>query len=382
MSADNVLPGRNHPVKRGLVSIMMPAFNAGNYIQQAIDSVLSQSYDQWELIVVDDGSADHTAEIASDYSDTRILVVRQENYGEASARNKALEFMRGEFIAFLDADDIYLPRHLEHATYFLNAHTDFQGVYSDGFYINEEGNTLQPLSKRRRGFLQGDIFEELVRASNVFGPPVCVVLRSGILWAHNLHFDPEIVIGPDWDFFTRFAEYGTFGFIKDKTCHYRLHSSSITNKMPNRNRALELAKCRMKAIKLHRFKECSPEVKSTVFYDLLVDQLCGLPDLQDQIISWSEWQDLNPKLRARLLRLMASRAIKDNRDSGHINQWLARSREIAPSDYRAGFLQYLYRLSPSLCRLLIQIRTIRHVDPYSRGPFDDLSQDYLKYRMA
>lgn len=382
MSTDIILPGKNHPVERGLVSIMMPAFNAGDYIQQAIDSLLSQSYDKWELIVVDDGSADQTAVIASDYSDARILVVRQDNHGEASARNKALEFMRGEFIAFLDADDIYLPRHLEHATSFLNAHTDFQGVYSDGFYIDEGGNTLQPLSKRRRGFLQGDIFEELVRASNVFGPPVCVVLRSGILWTHNLLFDPGIVIGPDWDFFTRFAEYGKFGFIKDKTCHYRIHSSSITNKMPNRNRALELAKCRMKAIKLQRFKECSTEVRSAVFYDLLVDQLCGLPDLQEQITSWSEWQDLNPKHRARLLRLMASRAIKDRRDSDNINQWLARSREIAPYDYHAGLLQVLYGLSPALCRLLIQIRTSRHVDPYNRGPFDDLSQDYLKYRIA
>src|SRR5512145_295142 len=92
---------------------MMPAYNAEVYIRQSIDSVLAQTYPNWELVIVDDGSTDRTGEIASEYGDPRIRVFRQENGGEAAARNTALKNIQGEFLAFLDADDLYLPDHLE-----------------------------------------------------------------------------------------------------------------------------------------------------------------------------------------------------------------------------------------------------------------------------
>jgi glycosyltransferase involved in cell wall biosynthesis len=92
---------------------MMPAYNAGTYIRQAIQSVLDQSYTNWELVIIDDGSTDQTNAIVSGYIDSRIKVVRQENRGEATARNNALRNIQGEYLACLDSDDIYLPQHLE-----------------------------------------------------------------------------------------------------------------------------------------------------------------------------------------------------------------------------------------------------------------------------
>ncbi len=96
----------------GLVSVMMPAYNAERYIRPAMESLLAQTYSRWELIVVNDGSKDATAAIARSFDDPRIRVIDQPNGGEASARNTALRTMRGEFVAFLDADDAYLPEHL------------------------------------------------------------------------------------------------------------------------------------------------------------------------------------------------------------------------------------------------------------------------------
>jgi len=96
-------------IRHNLVSVMMPAFNAEAYIDLAIDSLIRQSYEDWELIVIDDGSADATPEIVRGYADPRIRMYGQRNGGEANARNTALHHLHGEYVAFLDADDIFLP---------------------------------------------------------------------------------------------------------------------------------------------------------------------------------------------------------------------------------------------------------------------------------
>ena len=88
----------------------MPVYNGELFIEQALDSLLAQSFQDWELIIVDDGSTDSTPFILNRYAvDPRIRVIRQNNAGEAGARNTGLDNMKGEYMAFLDADDIYLP---------------------------------------------------------------------------------------------------------------------------------------------------------------------------------------------------------------------------------------------------------------------------------
>jgi glycosyltransferase involved in cell wall biosynthesis len=196
----------------------MPAYNAEAYIGQAIESVLAQSYQRWELVVVDDGSIDGTGRIASRYGDSRIRLIRQDNQGEAAARNTALSNIQGEYLAFLDADDLYLPHHLDTTVGYLQAQSKAEGVYTDGYYIDQMGSQLQTLSSRRRGPFEGNLFEEVLYGSDVFGPPTCVVLRNQLIESHGLKFDEEIVIGPDWDFFAKYAELGDFGYIEQKTC--------------------------------------------------------------------------------------------------------------------------------------------------------------------
>ncbi len=102
-------------MKTGLVSIITPCYNGEKYIKETIDSVLAQSYKNWEMIIVDDGSKDHSAEIVQEYEkkDSRIQLVQQENAGSAAARNNGIRRAEGQYIALLDADDVWLPDFLE-----------------------------------------------------------------------------------------------------------------------------------------------------------------------------------------------------------------------------------------------------------------------------
>lgn len=102
-------------MKPGLVSIITPCYNGAKYIGETIDSVISQTYPDWEMIIVDDGSKDNSAQIVREYAekDSRITLVQQENAGSAAARNNGIRRAEGQYIALLDADDLWHPDFLE-----------------------------------------------------------------------------------------------------------------------------------------------------------------------------------------------------------------------------------------------------------------------------
>jgi Glycosyl transferase family 2 len=356
----------------GLVSVMMPAYNAASYIAEAIDSVLAQVYEDWELLVVDDGSTDGTADIVARFGDRRIRLIRKANGGEASARNLALDHARGEFLAYLDADDVYLPEHLALTVGYLHAHPDRDAVYTDGFHIDTEGRRLVSLQQRRRGPFEGAIFEEVVRASDVFGPPLCVVLRRGLVVAHELRYDCRIVIGPDWDFFVRVAQLATFGWIPDRTGLYRIHATNITAQVDRARRAAYLAICRENAIRLDGFDRCSMTVRVAVFYDLLVVLLAAQPERQTEVTRWPQFQLLPAVEQCRLLRLMAVEALGRGDASALVGDWIRRAAVLNRSDVRATLLSGLYACGPAVCRSLVSAASaLRRREPPT-GAFDDL----------
>lgn len=102
-------------MENGLVSIITPCYNGAKYIRETINSVRAQTYANWEMLVIDDGSTDNSAEIVREYSakDKRIRLVRQENAGSAAARNNGIRQCSGQYIALLDADDLWKPEFLE-----------------------------------------------------------------------------------------------------------------------------------------------------------------------------------------------------------------------------------------------------------------------------
>lgn len=122
-----------------LVSIIMPTYNCGRFIEQAIRSVISQTYTNWELLIIDDCSMDYTADIVSSFDDKRIHYQRNAyNMGAALTRNEALQIAQGRYIAFLDSDDVWLPTKLEKQIAFMERHgyaftfTDYQIMQEDG----------------------------------------------------------------------------------------------------------------------------------------------------------------------------------------------------------------------------------------------------------
>ena len=126
----------------GLVSIIMPSWNTGKYIGAAIQSVIEQTYSNWELLIVDDCSSDNTDDVVSRYTDTRIRYLKNDtNLGAALSRNYALREARGEWIAFLDSDDIWMPAKLEKQISFMTQH-GYVLSYHEYEKINENGKSL------------------------------------------------------------------------------------------------------------------------------------------------------------------------------------------------------------------------------------------------
>ena len=275
-------------------------------------------------------------------------------------------------MAFLDADDLFLPSHLETTVVFLQSHPHFDGVYTDGYYINEKGERLKLLSSRRRGPFSGDIFEEMVRASDVFGAPVCVVLRYNKIVQYGLHFDPEIVIGPDWDFLTQYSAVAQFGNVTQPTCLYRVHQTNISLRTNAQKRALHLPRCREKAIKMARFNACSEDTRTYVFFDLLINCLTGFPEQQTAILDWPEFASLPAHERARLYRLMASKALLHNAEPAYVHEWLRLANELNPFDRRGKVLSSIYQLNPNFCKFLLGLKASTQTDTSNTHPFGDL----------
>jgi hypothetical protein len=180
------------------------------------------------------------------------------------------------------------------------------------------------------------------------------------------------VIGPDWDFFVRYADLASFGYLDDRTGLYRVHRTNITSQVNSSRRAAYLAICRENAIKMASFAGCAPETRAAVFYDLMVTLLRGQPDRREAVTAWSEFADLPGDERSRLLRLMAASAVLYDPGDARVSQWFARASALCPSDRKARLLDALYRIHPGLCRTFLRFLSPFRTETTVGGPFADL----------
>ena len=146
----------NREVVDGLVSIIMPSWNTEKFIAESIRSVINQTYTNWELIIVDDCSTDHTDDVVASFRDNRIRYYHnQKNSGAALTRNKALREARGEWIAFLDSDDLWMPEKLEHQIKFMDkynyclSYTEYEKIDEDSNPINIYVSGPESVNKRK-----------------------------------------------------------------------------------------------------------------------------------------------------------------------------------------------------------------------------------------
>ncbi len=206
-----------------LVSVIIPCFNTAAFLSKAVQSVLAQTMPDMELIVVDDGSTDSTAAVVHSFSDQRITYIYQENQGLASARNTGLRAARGEYIAFLDADDWFLPPKLERQSAYLAQAPEIGLVASGYFFANEAGDRLYQVEP----WLARPTLE---LSTWLMGCPVTVhsVLVRRAWLARVDGFDAALHRLEDWDLWLRLAYANCrMAWLPEIVCAYRMHTGQM-----------------------------------------------------------------------------------------------------------------------------------------------------------
>ena len=216
-----------------LVSVIMPAYNASNYIQEAIDSVRHQTFTNWELIIIDDGSTDDTSSIILNNInlDSRIKGLYQKNGKPGKARNLGIENAGGSYIAFLDADDIWLPEKLEiQLEEIKKQNVDL--VFSDAFIFHDD-NPLDKSNKMNtvRAVLEGDEALKLFLKNNRIPTLTVLVKKEIIKLVNGFTEKAEIPLAEDYHLWLKMLIKGCVFYGSDKTlAAYRMHDMASTNK--------------------------------------------------------------------------------------------------------------------------------------------------------
>ena len=223
---------QSHP----LVSVIIPAHNYGHFIAATLDSLAAQTFENWECIVVDDGSTDNTAEVVRAYAakDARVRYLSQKNSRQAAARNNGVQNSAGKYLQFLDADDLIEPRKLERQVEYLEQHRDVDIVYSDARFFRSENPserlyTMWGENKPWQPGISGcgtEVLPALLELNSILiNAPLTrrsIVERVG-------PFDEELPPIEDWDFWLRCAEAGAcfhFADMEGTRAIVRSHTSS------------------------------------------------------------------------------------------------------------------------------------------------------------
>lgn len=236
-----------------LVSVIIPAYKAEKFIEETVRSVLAQTHRNLEVIVVDDGSPDQLGQIVQRIAeeDARLRYVRQENSGVSSARNHGFSLCSGEYIAFLDADDLWLPDNLEKKLAKFQAEPDLVLVHSDSAIINEKSERTGEIKTGREGYLLDDLL--LWNGCLVPTPSSTLVRRSVVEQVAG--FDPRVSNSADLEFFFRVAACGRIGRVHEVTWCYRIHSNNMHYNIPLMEKdALMIYQC---ADEHHLFKNAA-----------------------------------------------------------------------------------------------------------------------------
>jgi glycosyltransferase involved in cell wall biosynthesis len=355
----------------GLVSIVMPAFNGEKFIQQAVDSVLSQTYSNWELIIVDDGSTDNTAEIIRRYSgDSRIRTVHQENKGQASALDHGLDLARGEYVTTLDTDDWYTPNSLLDRASYLKDHLEFGAVYGDGIYCDVNGKPLKHFSEYRIGNVTGDVYDTLV-TSPFFGTGANVMIRQEILEKYQIRYDETIFWCQDLDFYIRVAENCSFGIVDSIIVWYRIHQANMTMSAPEGRKLESLIRTKKKVLLSSRFEGTSLPAKNAFFHQFLMVDLYGRLDDQEAVIKNKSFLSLPQKDQAEIMRLVANQYLSLGRNTEFARDWISRAFHLAPFDVKTMLSALLALLNPELIKLILGWRRRRNDQNISNhSPFE------------
>lgn len=206
------------------VTVVIPAYNAMKYLPETIDNLLQQTLEDFEAIVVNDGSSDETEEWVSQITDPRIKLVSQENQGLSGARNTGIAHASCEYIAFLDADDLWEPTKLEKQVKCLDENPEVGLVYTWVALMDESS---QPTGRTFKSDAEGYVWKQLIESNIVGCGSVAMVRRQCFeqcgVFDRNLRSFVE-----DWDMWLRLAPHYPFKVVKEPLVYYRQVSNSAS----------------------------------------------------------------------------------------------------------------------------------------------------------
>jgi glycosyltransferase involved in cell wall biosynthesis len=226
------------------ISVVIPAFNTERFLGETLQSLLDQTVEDWECVVVDDGSSDETAAVGERFttSDPRIKVIRTENGGAARARNHGFRATdpRSEFVTFMDSDDVWLPNALEILRERLVRDPAAAGAHGLAELIDEAGRPMAPGSYAKHGRsrlgLEGrrlvlwpaerpTSFEVLINGNVLFPPGLLLTRRT--VYERVGRFDERFRVGEDWDMLIRISRVAHLVFVDDVILLYRRHAQNF-----------------------------------------------------------------------------------------------------------------------------------------------------------
>ncbi len=210
------------------VSVIIPTYNRAKFLPRTIDNVLCQTYQDFEILVIDDGSSDNTREIMQEYIKKHTGKIRyfyKENGGVPTARNLGIQLSNAEFIAFLDSDDIWDADKLKYQMQYMDEHPQIYMCNTDVEYIDEDDKSLGYSKRRNKIPFDGMVFRYVFQHHGIVTSTMvvkkCVFDKIGLL-------DENLPIGDDTDIILRIAKSFQIGFIEKPLVKYRMHNMNIS----------------------------------------------------------------------------------------------------------------------------------------------------------
>ncbi|MEM3094827.1 MAG: glycosyltransferase [Nitrososphaera sp.] len=209
------------------ISVLLPVYNAERYVALAVQSILDQSYRDFELILINDGSTDNSLSILETFAarDPRIRLISRENRGLVATLNEGLSLANGEFIARMDADDIALPLRFEKQLSFMQTHPECVAVGCNTYLIDLDG---QPLRPKKIVYCTHDEIDQALLSgkTNVISHPAAMIRTDAL---HKVNGYRDLAIGEDYDLWLRLAEIGQLANLPDILLYHRYHTSSYSS---------------------------------------------------------------------------------------------------------------------------------------------------------
>jgi glycosyltransferase involved in cell wall biosynthesis len=204
------------------VSIVLPTYNQAHYLPEALDGVFAQTYPHYELIVVNDGSTDVTADVLANYQQCYpFTVITHENQGLPRALNAGFGQARGEYLTWTSSDNVMLPEMLAMLVQALDEDPSVGLVYADRYLIDDEGRDLGR-------FNTSDYDPHLLLHVNLVH--CCFLYRRGCMERVG-GYDPEFIYGEDWEYWIRISQYYRMKRVPQALYRYRLHGTSMTSEL-------------------------------------------------------------------------------------------------------------------------------------------------------